>query len=57
MIVSVPSALHSQKPSLSGQISQHFPPEGNVATSLIVIHIHLKRDEALHQSDRVEAKM
>lgn len=52
LIVSIPSALHSQKPSLSGQYFQHvsvchtaryveysftMPPEGNAATSVIVI--------------------
>lgn len=64
LIVSIPSALHSQKPSLSGQCFNHFsechtaryiehsdvvcftlPPEGNAATSVIVIWLYCFIDE------------
>lgn len=48
LIVSIPSALHSQKPSLSGQCRAagllfSLPPEGNVATSMIVISLYSNR--------------
>lgn len=53
LIVSIPSALHSQKPSLSGQCRAagllfSLPPEGNAAASMIVISPYSLKEKSYY---------